>query len=67
MRRAFSLLLFTVSAALLAISSVSLSASPAQLQVTLPGTNTPLPLVFATNTIAPTRLTHAQPKRSRPA
>lgn len=52
MRRASSLLFLTVSTALLAISSLSLSASPA-VQVTLPGTNTPLPLVFTTNTPIP--------------
>lgn len=59
MRRAFSLSLFTLSAALLSFSSVltissaTLSAAPPAVQVTLPGTNTPLPVVFMTNTPVP--------------
>jgi hypothetical protein len=57
MRRAFSLFLLITSSALLAISSVSLTASQAAVQVTLPGTNTPLPFVFTTNTPVPATLT----------
>src|SRR4051812_44449267 len=49
MRRAFSIVWFTLSAALLVTSSAALSASPAPVQATLPGTNTPPPLVFATS------------------
>ncbi len=54
MRRISSLLLLALAGALLTVSSLSTSASPSALQVTLPGTNTPLPLVFETNTPPPT-------------